>query len=107
MELVPVTFKNPESEEVPVVCPWMKEYVEVPTYSSFVVKIPAAVDEPEPKNPPANRPVPDAETEKIKSPAEFVKRRKSPVAFLVDEAWIKIDSVEVPAIARRALGASK
>ena len=44
-------------------------------------------------------------TEKSVVPVAFVNRRKSPVAFGVEDAWIRIDCVEVAPIARRACGA--
>ena len=69
------------------------------------LKSPATVDEAEDMKP-VGRASPVERTEKSVLPAAFVKRTKSPVAFAVEEACIKMVSVEVPATARSACAAS-
>ena len=100
VEFAPVTLRNPCMVDVPMVSPCSTENVVVPTESMFVEKMPAAVDEPDDTKPPAEF------TENMLPPAEFVKRMKSPVAPCVEDAWMSIELVDVPAIARRAFAAS-
>ena len=69
--------------------------------SAVAFKAPDTVEEAWEMNPPPES------TEKSDPPVELVKRRKSPVAFAVDEACIRMVSVEVPARARRDCAASK
>ena len=100
VEFAPVTLRNPCMVDVPMASPCSTENVVVPTESMFVEKMPAAVDEPDDTKPPAEF------TENTLPPAEFVKRMKSPVAPCVEDAWMRTDAVDVPAMASMALGAS-
>ena len=93
---------------MPVVPPCSVEKVDVPTEISFAPSVftdnsPETVDDAVDTNPVI---APALFTEKSFVPAEFTNLRKSPVPFAVDEAWMKMVSVDVPASARSAFGIS-